>query len=270
MPCHSSSCGIGGTRLCAGCVNQVMQELLALPELYEQCGSILVRQCRPGTERVRGSGPGPVNLNHAALSARDDIMVILASWASLVVDERGLLVRPRRDATSLSKFLIAQLEWLADHQAAADVVAEIHDVFDAAVDAVDPGSAMNVVVGRCEQRGCQGVTRVAARGRSALDYQIRCAYSNEWLPLSQLTQHPVTATQPANCPVLKSGLQRVAERLDDAQLLPTELAAVVAGVPRATIRKWASRGKLKRHGDANKAMYDLREILRLASHTRRA
>jgi esterase/lipase superfamily enzyme len=47
--------------------------------------------------------------------------------------------------------------------------------------------------------------------------------------------------------------------------VPTELAALAAGVSAATIRKWASRGKLTRYGSRNKAEYsldELREILR--------
>lgn len=44
-------------------------------------------------------------------------------------------------------------------------------------------------------------------------------------------------------------------------LVPTQLAAMAAGVSEATIRKWASRGKLTRYGQPGKAEYDLREIL---------
>ncbi|NDL56900.1 helix-turn-helix domain-containing protein [Phytoactinopolyspora sp. XMNu-373] len=39
------------------------------------------------------------------------------------------------------------------------------------------------------------------------------------------------------------------------------MAALVAGVPNATIRKWASRGKLTRYGRAAQVRYDLRELL---------
>jgi hypothetical protein len=45
--------------------------------------------------------------------------------------------------------------------------------------------------------------------------------------------------------------------------VPTELAALAAGVPEATIRKWASRGKLTRYGSARRAMYDLDELYEL-------
>ena len=42
--------------------------------------------------------------------------------------------------------------------------------------------------------------------------------------------------------------------------VPTELAALAAGVHVATIRKWASRGKLTRYGSPRRAEYDLHEL----------
>lgn len=50
--------------------------------------------------------------------------------------------------------------------------------------------------------------------------------------------------------------------------VPTELAALAAGVPAATIRKWASRGKLTRFGTSRRAEYDLGEIYELLSKRR--
>jgi hypothetical protein len=45
--------------------------------------------------------------------------------------------------------------------------------------------------------------------------------------------------------------------------VPTQLAALAAGVPEATIRKWASRGKLTRYGSPGRAEYDLAELYSL-------
>lgn len=42
--------------------------------------------------------------------------------------------------------------------------------------------------------------------------------------------------------------------------VPTQLAALAAGVTEATIRKWASRGKLTRYGRPGRAEYDLAEL----------
>lgn len=45
------------------------------------------------------------------------------------------------------------------------------------------------------------------------------------------------------------------------RLVPTGLAALAAGVSSATIRKWASRGKIRRFGTPRRALYDLNELM---------
>lgn len=45
--------------------------------------------------------------------------------------------------------------------------------------------------------------------------------------------------------------------------VPTQLAAMLAGVTEATIRKWASRGKLTRYGRPGRAEYDIDELYEL-------
>jgi hypothetical protein len=47
--------------------------------------------------------------------------------------------------------------------------------------------------------------------------------------------------------------------------VPTQLAALAAGVAEATIRKWASRGKLTRYGSPRRAEYDLDELYELVA-----
>lgn len=48
---------------------------------------------------------------------------------------------------------------------------------------------------------------------------------------------------------------------DRRRIVPTQLAAMAAGVTEATIRKWASRGKLTRYGRPGRAQYDLNEVI---------
>ncbi|TSB26771.1 hypothetical protein OG422_04505 [Streptomyces sp. NBC_01525] len=52
--------------------------------------------------------------------------------------------------------------------------------------------------------------------------------------------------------------------------VPTELAALALGVSPATIRKWASRGKITRYGSPQRAAYDLDELYDLAAMAVRA
>ena len=50
---------------------------------------------------------------------------------------------------------------------------------------------------------------------------------------------------------------------NSTRTVPTQLAALAAGVTEATIRKWASRGRLTRYGRPGRAEYDLEELRRL-------
>ncbi|WP_432103599.1 transcriptional regulator [Streptomyces sp. bgisy091] len=47
--------------------------------------------------------------------------------------------------------------------------------------------------------------------------------------------------------------------------VPTQLAAMAAGVTEATVRKWASRGKLTRYGRPGRAEYAIEELIDLAA-----
>ncbi|HEY7593874.1 MAG TPA: transcriptional regulator [Actinophytocola sp.] len=50
--------------------------------------------------------------------------------------------------------------------------------------------------------------------------------------------------------------------------VPTQLAAMLAGVTEPTIRKWASRGKLTRYGRPGRAEYDIAELYELVVESR--
>jgi hypothetical protein len=47
------------------------------------------------------------------------------------------------------------------------------------------------------------------------------------------------------------------------RIVSTQLAALAVGVTEATIRKWASRGKLNRYGRPGRAEYDLDELFEI-------
>jgi hypothetical protein len=48
-------------------------------------------------------------------------------------------------------------------------------------------------------------------------------------------------------------------------MVPTQLAALAAGVTEATIRKWASRAKISRYGSPGRAEYDVGELIEVAA-----
>lgn len=54
-------------------------------------------------------------------------------------------------------------------------------------------------------------------------------------------------------------------RTGHPRTVPTEVAAIATGVTPATIRKWASRGKIKRYGRPGRAEYDIEELLNIVA-----
>lgn len=51
---------------------------------------------------------------------------------------------------------------------------------------------------------------------------------------------------------------------DTLRTVPTKVAAIAVGVTPATIRKWASRGKIKRYGRPSRPEYSIDELLCIA------
>ncbi|WP_103532548.1 hypothetical protein [Streptomyces sp. SM11] len=49
------------------------------------------------------------------------------------------------------------------------------------------------------------------------------------------------------------------------RLVPTNVAALAAGVSEATIRKWVSRGKIKRYGAPGRSEFDIEELVGIAA-----
>jgi hypothetical protein len=55
------------------------------------------------------------------------------------------------------------------------------------------------------------------------------------------------------------------KRADGPRTVPTDVAAIAVGVTPATVRKWASRGKIKRYGRPGRAEYAIDELLQIAA-----
>ena len=71
------------------------------------------------------------------------------------------------------------------------------------------------------------------------------------------TPHPTT-TEPG----------RHMTRPPHHRLIPTNVAALAAGVTEATIRKWVSRGKITRYGPPGRSQFDIEELANITPHHR--
>lgn len=175
--------------LCAACASRLRNNISSLRVLYRDCGSLLVRPRYGFLERTSTFRGGGISLNEAAVEVRGEILAVAASWAALVVDERRLAARPRREVPPLTEFLLAHVDWLSRHPAAADAYAEIARVVSKA-ETCATSSRNHIDLGPCSAADCEGIVRVTFHSRTT---DVSCEHGHrpmpdEWLELAQRTK----------------------------------------------------------------------------------
>ncbi|GAA3394612.1 hypothetical protein [Streptomyces roseoviridis] len=181
------------SRLCLDCHERLVRDLNRLPELYEECARHLDGSGGDrGLEKTSG-GPLPgMPFNLRAADVRTSILAVLSGWAGLVLEERGL-AGPRRAVGPLVHFLTRHGSWLAAHDAAGEVSAEVAQLVRRALGVIDPATSRRIAVGECVEPGCSGALTAVVRPRQPqLPATITCGadsshhwVGHEWLQLSR-------------------------------------------------------------------------------------
>lgn len=193
MLCESPRCGLrneqeparsdeSGERLCRRCRRFTQDRLSRLPALYRGCESALTNRRPRHSERIRGGLPGGISLNDRAVHARSEVLAVLASWASLVVEERRLSAAPGRSVGALARFLDRHIDWLSRHPAAGDFADEIHQVTGMAEAVTNPQSSARVELGPCDQPGCASPVTAIMRSRDNGPASVSCGGGHVWRP----------------------------------------------------------------------------------------
>ncbi|MEU9987618.1 hypothetical protein AB0E10_12530 [Streptomyces sp. NPDC048045] len=135
--------------------------------------------------------------NTAAADVRSSIMSVLASWAGLIAEERGVAA-PQRQVVGLARFLHENIPWLSVHSAAHDLIEELTTLTRLARRASDSRSVRVIPVGTCVRAGCTGRLHAVVKvvpGTQAKPSEIRCSADrahwwacSEWAALSTRMQ----------------------------------------------------------------------------------
>lgn len=141
-----------GWFLCPACLDRLKRDILCLPSLYNDC--VKSKNSKIFHEIAKNSRKNTSDLMQpAAAEIRGNVRKVLASWASLVADERQV-EPPTRDIPILARFLVRHAEWLAAHPAVIEMVDEIGNLTRSARNTADPNGAGRVHVGYCPS--CDG------------------------------------------------------------------------------------------------------------------
>jgi hypothetical protein len=115
--------------LCRRCADRLERHLAELPAQAQQLRAVLSGPPRGGRGENRPTkGNPPVPLNLAAHDHLQHLTDTLASWAQLVIDERSLRGPDTPTIESLSRWLLAQIDWLITQPWVDDLADEMRDL----------------------------------------------------------------------------------------------------------------------------------------------
>ncbi len=166
-----------GLRVCWVCRDRLGEYLASLPGLAADCEQAMIRATGLH-DKVSGTSEPGLPLNLAAGDARAQLLAVLAEWAGMVADERGIrppgawglcemphgfigpanrVYRYRSDAVATAGYLRRHLDWLCAHPAAGDLCAEVGDLVHIADKAAYPDPPRRRLLGPCVVVGCGGL-----------------------------------------------------------------------------------------------------------------
>lgn len=171
-----------GIQICSICRDLAESALIELPELFELCAHALDLRPNGPRERVSGNRPHGIVLRDTVVTARSDILGVLASWCGLVTTERGVLGPDELDIRKLVGFLAIHLHWLCQHLAAPDFVDELTDLTDAATEAMRQETGFRVEAGTCLHPDCDRTVYAEAHREGTEPYEVSCEAGHVWAP----------------------------------------------------------------------------------------
>lgn len=226
-----------GSRLCAGCLDQLKSELRTVPWLVAQLDVTLTRQARVGERNGPRSTETPLPYHLGASVDLETLRDGLAMWAEAVARQRGITVDAAREPVPLSRWLLRWAGEAAQHEAAAELHGDILAMTKAARRTIDL-SPQRHFVGPCdghraiepETVGCGEDLYASMNARTVTcntdgcgaEYQIESRRA--WL------------------------LEQAVDQLRTAAELSRELPWIGGvTIDRKLINKWSSRGQITRY-----------------------
>lgn len=234
----------GREMVCQTCVERLSGQLTDLAWAHDDLEGVLGASNRTARfDPVSGSKTPPVPVRLDVADHRDTIRTVLVSWTKLVVEERGMTLWPRNNVHAIADFLISQMTWLTEHEAAGDLCHEVaHALGRARGLLAVPGPVAWVPCPDTGEEPCDGKIRVTPDTLVARCNT--CGWETDDLPwLGKLLR----GDEPA-----------LVTAVDACHRLLVEGHRVTP----STIRSWLKRGHvtLQDRDERGRALYDLAEL----------
>jgi hypothetical protein len=263
-PGHPPKLAAAGTRLCPTCTRHLTDDLIRLPRLYHECGLLLGGSGQRLRERTSGGGSSPgLPFNTAAADARTAILGVLRSWAGLVVEERAVTA-PRDTVAAVAEFLTRHTEWLAAHEAVAELSAEIARAVRRARHVIDPSRSQGMRIGACPAADCQGTLTAAVRSDQAdTRVAISCTAvaSHRWSAQEWMALDRGTPADPAEQPAVPQPAAAAAPVASAVRWLSAKDISLLWAIPTGSVYRHASEQQWRRRTGKGRTFYHGHDVL---------
>lgn len=169
---------VGQAYLCHICWQRMEHSIAELPNLHDE----LQQWLQPGTggsDPVSRKGHDPnLQLNFAVADLRNRIPGVLASWARLVSEDRGVHAPAGINPPSLAAFLTTHVGWLAHQPFGNEAAQEFRELHGRARAMAYPDGRRSFPIGECVFGDCLGVLH-ATLAEPGDNSHITCDHNDE-------------------------------------------------------------------------------------------
>jgi hypothetical protein len=216
--------------------------------LDEQLELVLSRLAVLGEHNGGRSAETPMPIHLGAAAARYELREALTNATKQINTERTY---PGHTLPLLAGWLLAHLDRIATHTAAAKIYGDIHSAIRFAAKMIDlPANRTTFPVGPCPELGCQGEIRAYIPAQPERPARMECSVcETRWEPHQWL----------------RAGRRILARKGEAIGYVDVQVAASSLGVTARTVQNWVKAGRLANHGDERRIMVDLAEVERVVA-----
>lgn len=182
---------IDGGYICDGCVAQLERLVAEMPARYAALERVLATG-GTGGQRVSGTASEPLPINLAVAEHRHHMAGVMASWARLVAEERGIMPPASPALAVCGPWLTVHIQWCARQRWVDEMLTELRQANGRARAMLNPDGSKRIAIGPCRTAGetgpCTGTLYATVRAeddeRPSAIYCDGCEFEKspeEWL-----------------------------------------------------------------------------------------
>lgn len=170
---------VDGLYVCHGCLANLEQALAEMSAHFDALARALAPRSGHGPQ-VTGTRERALPIDPTVADHRSDLRGKLASWATMIAEERDIGGPGSYEVPLVSMWLLVHLRWACAQPWVDEYAGEVRSLRSRSLSLLYPSGRRRVEVGACIEVGCDGVlTATIAPIDDLLPSEITCSHNAE-------------------------------------------------------------------------------------------